>query len=227
MERDTGSGLTQEDAPYSIGIARFTEAVVTASVPAALVQAGTLVSLRRGAVHELLDALANRSLNIVLSRCEGMNERSEFIYLPIYKDRFVAVCGKKHPLWGKRNITLDTLAKQDWILPPPNSYAQKVFEQAFLSAGLTPPRAAVISSLGASDLGMMETQPLLALFPESEVFYLQQTGTLRSLGDLKMQYEVIGAILLRNAPVHPATAAAVESLNAFARSLRSASITHP
>jgi DNA-binding transcriptional LysR family regulator len=220
MERDAEPPPTQEEAPYSIGIARFTEAVVTASVPAALVQAGTLVSLQRGPVPELLDALANRSLDIVLSRCEGMYERPEFIYLPIYKDRFVAVCGKTHPLWGKRNITLDTLAKQDWILPPRNSYAQKIFEQAFRSAGLAPPRPAVISSLGASDLGMMETQPLVALFPESEVFYLQQAGTLRALGDLNMQYEVIGAILLRNAPVHPATAAAVESLNTFARSLR-------
>lgn len=204
---------------YTVGTTRVAEAAVSAILPAALLQRGMQLSLQRGTREQLQSELERRSVDVVFGRCDAGFRRAEFEYHPIYRERFVTVCGRGHPLWRKRAVSRQTLASQAWILPPQGTFAHHVFEQAFLSENITPPQASVLSTLGLNDLPMMEAHPLLALFPESEAVRLQQAGFLRCIAGLDTPYQEVGAILLRGKAPHPATGLAIQLMRDFAKSL--------
>lgn len=200
LERETQRAKLGTRDRFAIGTTRVAEAAVSATLPAALLKEGLQVSLQRGTREQMLAELERKALDIVFGRCDAGFRRAEFDYHPIYRDRFVVVCGRGHPWWRRRSVTLAALATQEWILPPPGTFASHVFEQAFLSENLTPPQASVLSTLGLNDLPMLASHPLLALFPESEAQRLQADNQVRCIDGLRTPYQEVGAILLRDTP---------------------------
>ena len=216
LERDTQRAKLGTRERFAIGTTRVAEAAVSGTLPAALLKDGMLVSLHRGTREHMLAELERKALDVVFGRCDAGFRRAEFEYHPIYRDRFVVVCGRGHPWWRKRSASLAALATQEWILPPPGTFAHHVFEQAFLSDNLAPPQASVLSMLGLNDLTMMTSHPLLALFHESEATRLQDEGLVRCLDGLQTPYQEVGAILLRDATPHPAHRRVIQLMTAFA-----------
>ena len=65
--------------------------------------------------------------------------------------------------------TLQWLARQHWVLPPPGAFTRMSFDQMFVRAGLTPPPAAISSSSFYSNLQMAAASELLTVAPEPAV----------------------------------------------------------
>ena len=197
---------------FAIGTTRFAEAMVAAAVPGPLLGQGMKVSLHRGTREHMHAELARRTVDIAFGRCDPGFREPEFEYHPIYQDRFVIVGAPTHPLIQAGCADLTQLADQAWILPPRGTFAYHLFEQAFLSENLMPPEARVLSSLGLSDLCLIQSYGLLALFPQTEARRLQQTGAVGCLDAMVMPCQQIGAIVWRGRAPHPAVATAIELL---------------
>lgn len=219
LEEHTERARLGKQERFAIGSTRYAEAMVSAAVPAGLLHQGLKVSLHRGTHENMHAELALKSLDIAFGRCDAGHRRADFEYHPIYQDRFVIVGAPSHPVMRARGATLAELAGQAWILPPRGTFTYHIFEQTFLSENLTPPEASVLSTLGLSDLRLVESHQLLALFPESEALRLQQAGGLQCLAALPLPYQQIGAILWRGRSPHPAATLAIDLLRRHTRHL--------
>ncbi|MFW7347938.1 MULTISPECIES: LysR family transcriptional regulator [Pigmentiphaga] len=213
LERDTARRGRAGDTPLGLGLTRIAEAVVATALPHALAERGVRVSLRHGTREQMHSELAAKSIHVAFGRCDAGFRLPDFEYHPLYAESYAIVCGRHHPLAG-RTASLEELAGQTWVLPPPGTFAHHLVEQAFLAENLTPPAPGIVSTLGPGDVRLVETQPLLALAPRSEARRLEEAGTVSCVEGLTLPPQQIGAILLRAGERHPACELAIRMLRA-------------
>ena len=63
----------------------------------------------------------------------------------LFNDPMVLAVGTQHPLVGRRKVDLAELARDPWILPPPNSLNHQVVAEAFRLRELPMPKVILVS----------------------------------------------------------------------------------
>lgn len=111
-------------------------------------------------------------------------------FQPLQQDRLAVVAGAQHPLTRRRRVTLDDLARAEWLSPPADSVARMAFDRLFDGMPL-PSERRVSSRSSAIMWAMLEAQPLLAIMPVSLAAQFMRAGILR---EVKLE----GAL-----PLHP------------------------
>ena len=94
------------------------------------------VEFKEGAASELLVALADGSLDLVVGRMLpefAINEDLEPAFL--FSESFCIIAAANHPLAGRRKISWAKLQASDWIQSPPNTVLRDYFVEAFLLRG--------------------------------------------------------------------------------------------
>ncbi|WP_423454984.1 LysR family transcriptional regulator [Ottowia sp. VDI28] len=116
-------------------------------------------------------------------------------FTALASDRLIVACGPGHPLVKRRNIALQDLWEETWMLGPAPSAPRKAFDALTASAGVTPPLRLVSSRSSSVFWSMLQAQEILALLPYRAVYQLLSTGQLRELDVLvPIPFEAIGVL---------------------------------
>ncbi len=94
--------------------------------------------LRERLGGELLEALLGGEVDLVVSRIPDV-EIDRLSSIPLYTDRLMVAADAGHPLAGRRNLSLQELAQEEWVLPPRRILLRQQLEAAFRAQGLPPP----------------------------------------------------------------------------------------
>jgi DNA-binding transcriptional LysR family regulator len=104
---------------------------------------GISVSIVEGTNDKLMPRLIAGELDIVLGRLSDI--RNDVDQEALYEDELCIVGRRGHPLANRKKVSLEALAKAEWILPPPETALRKQFESLFHDARLNAPRPIVES----------------------------------------------------------------------------------
>lgn len=86
----------------------------------------------------------------------------------IGQDELVPIVRNGHPLLRRAHMSLEILATYNWVLPSSASAARQKFEAAFLSAGISPPEAAIEVDVSSSwSLSLLAGTDLMTMAPRS------------------------------------------------------------
>lgn len=129
------------------------------------------VQLVEDTVPSLWRRMEAGELDAMVSRLPALSERqrlpSGVAHRIVGRESLVLVCGRGHPLAGRRQVRLAQLLAYDWVLPPEGSYTRLAIDQKFLRAGLRGPRAAVTSMSFHTNLRLVAGSELLAVAPRA------------------------------------------------------------
>ena len=143
------------------------------------------VRIREAAIHELLPLLQKGELDCVIGRLSpdyfSSGTPSRLLFWHLGPEPIVLVAPTGHPLARRRRLDLAALAGAQWVLLPPEVLTSRLFSQAFLRAGLAPPRACIVSDSMASNLALAVGASMLTLATVRAARRMQVLGLVRIL----------------------------------------------
>lgn len=127
-----------------------------------------LISIDLDYSRSLIDKLMKGDLDVAVARILDAGQAKDLQTEPLTDERHAVIAGAQHPLAGRRNLRLDDLIEQGWILPPPGSLIRDRLISMFLQRGLPAPRNVVESfSLPVITSLLRVTNMLVALPKEA------------------------------------------------------------
>lgn len=129
-------------------------------------------SLTEATSDVLLRGLADNHFDCVIGRptrdaAHAMDGRHPFQFQTLYEEGMCVVAGKRHPLAGRKRLTLRDTLDWGWTLPPVGSVTRNLLVDEFLHAGLSPPVPIIESANFFSNLSLVEQGTLLTVSPMS------------------------------------------------------------
>jgi DNA-binding transcriptional LysR family regulator len=129
------------------------------------------VRLTEDTVPNLWRQMEAGEFDAIVCRLPALSEQPRLpagvVHKTVGQESLVLVCGRNHPVAGRRKPTLSLLREFDWVLPPEGSYTRLAIEQLFMRAGLNAPRAAITSMSFHANLHLVAEGSLLAVAPRS------------------------------------------------------------
>ena len=145
---------------------------------------------------EITPALRDGRLDVVVNLLHPRPPEG-LVYAPLYDDEYV-VCGSvRHRLSRQRDVSLDDLSEERWILSGPVLPTQQRLQQVFQHGGLAPPRIAFetrspalrLQTAASSDLLLYISRHVideavaagaaLRVIPVKELVWLRPVGVIR------------------------------------------------
>ena len=106
---------------------------------------GILVTVREATNDQLLPALREGALDLVVGRLTEEAAPPGLVCRVLYDEPVLLVVRTGHPLLDRADLTLADLVGAAWILPPPQTALRGEVDQGFRAQGLEPPRSIVES----------------------------------------------------------------------------------
>lgn len=104
-----------------------------------------LISIELDYSRSLIEKLLKGDLDIAVARILDAGQAKDLQTEPLTDERHAVIAGAQHPLAGRRDLRLDDMIEQGWILPPPGSLIRDRLISMFLQRGLPAPRDVVES----------------------------------------------------------------------------------
>lgn len=121
---------------------------------------------REGAASELLAALAEGMLDLVIGRMlPEFSANDDLVPSFLFTESFCVVGGTHHRLANRRKISWQELEAADWIEAPTNTALHDFFAEAFLRRGLRPPQPIYRSASFYSCIAILGTSECLMMVP--------------------------------------------------------------
>jgi len=161
-------------------------------------------SLNTASTPEFLE-LRERRVDLLLARVpERLDEKDLNVDVLFYEHVYV-VAGRRSKWAHRRQIKLEDLVDEPWLLVPPNTLSSKMIEDAFAASGLKMPRASVLSFSVHLRNSLLPTGRYLAYLPGSFLHF----GAMRaSFKVLPVHFPVkpmpVAIISLKNRTLNPA-----------------------
>ena len=89
--------------------------------------------------------LAQRNIEIALGPMFELLPPQEGDAEMLFDDRHIVIAAANSKWARKRNLTLEQLIDEPWVLPPPHTAVGAYIADAFRAAGVEPPRASVLT----------------------------------------------------------------------------------
>jgi DNA-binding transcriptional LysR family regulator len=174
-------------------------------------QPGVRVEFREGAASELLAALADGTLDLVVGRMLPSftgNDDLQSVFL--FTESFCIVGGTHHPLADRRRISWQDLHAAEWIEAPSNTALHTFFADAFLRRGLDPPRPIYQSASFYSCIAILRTSDCLMMVPREVARHFAEHGAVRILATKIDEASAPFSIVKRKSRAATQSAAAFE-----------------
>ena len=166
------------------------------------------VQVRMDNVEGLLTSLSEGQVDCavgVLESAARFRPSRRFHVVPLWPESLVIVAASAHPLVRRRQVTLEQVRDQDWVLQPAGSSNRRALEELFQGAGLEPPAARIEAESFHIALALVAASRLLTTVPESAYrrypTCVQAVPTPRAFTPRSMAF-----ITLADAPPLPAVA---------------------
>jgi DNA-binding transcriptional LysR family regulator len=164
--------------------------------------------------------LTERRVDLLVFRnvAAVVNKQTSFEFL--FKSPYVVAAGAGNPWLKRRRVALSELMEEGWALPAPDEAFGSFATEAFRSAGLELPRAAVATSALEIRANLLRTGRYLSIVPE---FWLQLPDRhpfIRKLPvDLPITGAPIGIVTLKARQLSPVAQLFIEHAREVAKSL--------
>ncbi|WP_310567511.1 LysR family transcriptional regulator [Hydrogenophaga sp.] len=107
------------------------------------------LQLSRRFARDLLEMVANNQLDLAVVPLPPV-DLGTFRVQRLFDDRLAVMADEDHPLQKKRNLRLDALVDQQWLLPGSQFAIRQQLESAFVSKGLPAPSLRVEVDFGGA-----------------------------------------------------------------------------
>jgi DNA-binding transcriptional LysR family regulator len=113
--------------------------------------------------------LQQRNIELAVTPSEGLGRAGDIDVESLFDDRQVIAAGPDNKWTRRRSIAFAELAKERWILPPPDTIIGSQIAAAFRAAGLEPPRSQIESFSIPLCLRLVATGRFITMLPMSMV----------------------------------------------------------
>lgn len=139
------------------------------------------VSIREGAMDELLGRLRTGHIDLLVGRFGREQDLSDVQTEDLYRPNVVAVCGVKHPLASRRSLDWNQLYEQPWILPEAGTAMRSAIESQFRKTRRRPTKVLVESSSIQVNVALLNSSRLVWVLSSDVAMYFARLGTLHVL----------------------------------------------
>lgn len=143
---------------------------------------GIQIEFHEGAALDMLTALADGSLDMVIGRM--LPEFAGFADLepsPLFDETLCIIGGAHHTLAGRRRVSWQQLQAADWIQSPPNTALRDYFFETFLRHGLKAPLPLYQSASFYSCIAILRSSDCLMMVPREVGRHFAREKSIRIL----------------------------------------------
>jgi DNA-binding transcriptional LysR family regulator len=162
--------------------------------------AGILINVDVDSSRQLVQRLLQGSLDIVLGQELDPQGADEVVYEPLAGDEpHAIIASARHPLAGRKDLQLEDLVGQPWILPPAGSLLRDKVAARLVERGMPLPTNIVETTSLPLITALLQQSNMVAALPQEAVQSSCEAGHLTVLlGDLTLGVGAFGLITRRN-----------------------------
>jgi DNA-binding transcriptional LysR family regulator len=173
-----------------------------------------------GTVEALYRELTIRNIDLLLTWELPSAANAQFNFEPLYDDSFDVVAGAASAWSRKRKIKFAELAKEPWVLPPPDSSIGSILAGAFRTSGLDYPSRTVAAIPHDIRMSFLATGRFLTIFHSSVMRFSNRHPGLKVLPvEVPIAPVLNGIVTLKNRTVSPVAQLFIEHARELARTL--------
>jgi DNA-binding transcriptional LysR family regulator len=128
-----------------------------------------VISIELDASKPLVEKLLQGQLDMLVARVLDWQESDGLSFEPLADERHAVIAGRGHPLAGQRNLQLEDLVDQAWVLPPPGSLVRDRMVSVFMDRGLALPRNLVQTNSHPIITSLLRMTNMIAPLPREAV----------------------------------------------------------
>jgi DNA-binding transcriptional LysR family regulator len=128
-----------------------------------------VVSIELDASKPLVAKLLQGELDMLVARVLDWQDADGLSFEPLADERHAVIAGGSHPLAGKRNLRLEDLVDQSWVLPPPGSLVRDRLVSVFMDRGLSLPQNLVQTNSHPVITSLLRMTNMIAPLPREAV----------------------------------------------------------
>jgi len=164
-----------------------------------------LVSVEIGPSRELVRKLLQGDLDMVVGRVLDCARADELIYEPLAADEpHALIASAEHPLAGRKDLQLEHLIEQPWILPTAGSLVRDKLTDMFVQHGLSRPANIIETDCLPVITSLLQQSNMVAVLPEEAVQSCLKAGILTVLvRNLPLGVGAFGLITRRHHKLSP------------------------
>jgi len=146
--------------------------------------------------------LAQRNIEVALGPMVELLPPQEGDAEMLFDDRHIVIAAANSKWARKRNLTLEQLIDEPWVLPPPNTAVGAYIADTFRAAGVQPPRASVLTYSLPMHRRLLATGRYVTTLPVSMLHH--NRGALRMLPvKFPARPRPVGIMTLKNRTLSP------------------------
>jgi DNA-binding transcriptional LysR family regulator len=183
---------------------------------------GIVASIEIGPSRDLVQKLLRGDLDMVVGRVYDSSRTDDLRYEPLAADeQHAVIAGAQHPLAGRKNLQLEHLVEQPWILPPAGSLVRDKLTGMFVQHGLPMPTNIVETQCLPVITTLLRQSDMVVVLPEEACQSCCQEGVLTVLvGNLPLGVGAFGLITRRHHKLSPGAQLMLSTLREQAGQLR-------
>lgn len=178
---------------------------------------GLQVSIEVDYSRPLVERLLQGNLDVIVARILDSHGADELCFEPLKDERHSVIAGVQHPLHKRRDVKLEELVDQTWILPPAGSVLRGHLASLFLQSGLSLPANVVQTTSLPVIIALLRTTNMIAPVPDDAMRACFSPPEITMLiEDLGVSMGPFGIITQRRRKLSPGAEFAVATLRELA-----------
>jgi DNA-binding transcriptional LysR family regulator len=166
---------------------------------------GILISIEIDPSRQLVQRLLEGNLDMVVGRVLDSTRADELVYEPLAAEEpHAVIASAQHPLAGRRDLQIENLVEQPWIMPPAGSLVRDRLAAMFVQRGLSLPTNIVETLSLSASANLLQHSNMLSALPVEAVQPWCTAGTLTVLvRNLPLGLGAFGLITRRDHKLSP------------------------
>ncbi len=123
---------------------------------------GARVVVVSGTYDALLSKLLRDEIDFMIGILKQPDPAFDFVEEPLYREQYCVVARRDHPLTRDSAVTVESLRRYQWVLPPKGSPRREAYEHIF-SEGAPPTASIETYSLSTIRITLFDTEMLTVL----------------------------------------------------------------
>jgi DNA-binding transcriptional LysR family regulator len=161
---------------------------------------GIVASVEIGPSRDLVRKLLQGDLDMVVGRVLDGTRADELVYEPLAADEpHAVIASAQHPLAGRKELQLEHLIEQPWILPPAGSLVRDKLTDMFVQHGLSRPTNITETDCLPVITSLLRQSNMVVALPEEAIQSCCKAGILTVLvRNLPLSVGAFGLITRRH-----------------------------
>jgi DNA-binding transcriptional LysR family regulator len=166
---------------------------------------GILICIEIDPSRQLVQRLLEGNLDMVVGRVSDSTRADELVYERLAAEEpHAVIASAQHPLAGRKELQLESLVEQPWIVPPAGSLVRDRLAAMFVQRGLALPTNIVETLSLSASANLLQHSNMLAALPEEAVQPWCKAGILTVLvRNLPLGLGAFGLITRRDHKLSP------------------------